>query len=359
MLDLSEKWIAVVNPGAGSGKTEHLWKRAMARMSERGIDFEIRVTERVLHAVELVRSAAEEGYRRFIAVGGDGTVNEVLGGIMAFVERSGRALEDFTLAVIPIGSGNDWIRSHNVPLDVEEAVDLLAEGSFALQDVFKAEAGSAGSSEVGFAVGTVGSEVVAPAVRYMANIGGIGYDSNICVTVNDWKEEGRRGSLYVKSLIYNFLRYKGTNVEVVCDGEVVHSGPTFTIAFGNGRYCGGGLVQVPLAQFDDGLIDVTVIPSYSKWYILSVLPKFFAGKILEIDGVIARKARSIVVRPLGSSPAGSVGSLGSASAQGRSSSSRRPLPDTPEVFEIDGEILGRLPLHLSVCPGQLRVLHKF
>ncbi len=352
MGDLSEKWIAVVNPKSGSGKTGHLWKKAMARLSEKGIDFEIRVTERVLHTVDLVRFAAEAGYRRFIAVGGDGTVNEVLGGIMVYVEKFRKALEDFTLAVIPIGSGNDWIRSHNVPLDVVGAVDLIAEGSFAMQDVFKAVAGSAASAgsevEVSDEVGSCGSEAVGFGVRYMANIGGIGYDSNICDTVNGWKEEGRRGSLYVKSLIYNFLRYKGTFVEVKCDGEVVHSGATFTIAFGNGRYCGGGLVQVPLARFDDGLIDVTIVPSYSKLRILSVLPKFFAGKILEIRGVISRKARSIVVRPLGSGA-----SLGSASAQGRS------LPDTPEVIEIDGEILGRLPLKLEVCPGQIRVLHKF
>ncbi|MCD8208380.1 MAG: diacylglycerol kinase family lipid kinase [Bacteroidales bacterium] len=352
MLELSEKWIAVVNPKSGSGKTGHLWERAKSLMAAQGVDFEIRVTERVLHAVELVRSAAEEGFRRFIAVGGDGTVNEVLGGIMAFVERSGRALEEFVLAAIPIGSGNDWVRSHNVPMDVDGTVELLAAGSFALQDVFKAEAGSAASA--GSEVRSGESEAVASAVRYMANIGGIGYDSNICDTVNGWKEEGRRGSLYVKSLIYNFLRYKGTAVEVECDGEVVHSGATFTIAFGNGRYCGGGLVQVPEARFDDGLIDVTIVPSYSKLRILSVLPKFFAGRILEIRGVIARKARSIVVRPLG------LGALhGSASAQGPALPSRRSLPDIPEVIEIDGEILGRLPLRLSVCPGRLRVLHKF
>ncbi len=338
MDELSEKWVAVVNPKSGSGKTGHLWERAKSLMSARGLDFEIRVTQHVMHAVELVRSAAEAGYRRFIAVGGDGTVHEVLGGIMAYVERAGEKLEDFVLAVIPIGSGNDWIRTHNVPLDVEVAVELIAEGSYALQDVFKAVAGS---SEVGSAAsggsgrqdGASGEASVSPAVSYMANIGGIGYDSNICDTVNRWKEAGRQGaSLYLKSLIYNFFRYKGTAVEVECDGEIVHSGATFTIAFGNGLYSGGGLMQVPEARFDDGLIDVTVVPRYSKWYILSKLPKFFAGGILKINGVIARKCRSVTVRPLG---------------------------PTPEVIEIDGEILGRLPLRLTVCHGQLRVLHKF
>ncbi len=386
MSDLSEKWVAVVNPKSGSGKTGHLWERAKARLEERRIDFEIRVTERILHAVELVRSAAEEGCRRFIAVGGDGPVHEVLGGIMAYVEKAGALLSDFVLAVIPIGSGNDWIRTHNVPRDVDAAVDLLAEGSFALQDVFKAEAGVAVGSSASASAETAvrrdgtsdeatGSAASAEtAVSYMVNIGGIGYDSNICDTVNRWKEAGRKGvSLYIKSLIYNFFRYKGTAVEVECDGEIVHSGATFTIAFGNGLYSGGGLMQVPEARYDDGLIDVTVIPRYSKWYILSKLPKFFAGGILDIKGVIARKAKSIVVRPLGSSSAGSAGLLGSvgsssagssapldsASAQGRSASSRCSLPDTPEVIEIDGEILGRLPLRLTVCPGQLRVLHKF
>ncbi len=354
MENESGKWLTVVNVHAGSGKTVHLWEKAKRLMAARGIDFLVRLTLHERHAAELAFDAAKMGCRKFIAVGGDGTVHEVLCGIMTFVERFRKKLEDYTLAVIPIGSGNDWIKTHNVPLDVDTAVDLIAAGSFAPQDVVRATVLCEGRGEVsggdggfdpdggsggdgGFdpdgGSGGDGSFRDDGRVAYMVNVGGIGYDARICDTVNRWKEVGRRGAaLYIKSLIFNFFHYKSMNVEVECDGEVVHRGPTFSIAFGNGLYSGGGFVQVPEAECDDGLLDVTVIPGFSKLRILREIPKLFARKILTIKGVVARKAKSVVVRPVASDR---------------------------EIMEVDGEIVGRVPVRLEVCGGLLRVLLRF
>ncbi|MCD8312535.1 MAG: hypothetical protein LUC24_00055 [Bacteroidales bacterium] len=371
MQDLSDNWIAVVNLHAGAGKTAHLWDRAKSLLVSRGINFECRETRRERHATDIVFNAAQQGYKRFIAVGGDGTVHETLGGIMSYVEAVGEDLSDFTLAVIPIGSGNDWIKTHNIPLDVEVAVGLIAADSFSMQDVvkatvlsendtaFAASAGSGAGSGFGMVgedsdksgVGSTGvsekvgydmagvtgtavdSRYARSEVSYMVNIGGIGYDSRICDTVNRWKEAGRHGSLlYLKSLFYNFFHYKFMNVDIECDGQKTYSGETFSIAFGNGKYSGNGLLQTPEAVFNDGLLEVTIIPRYSKLRILRELPKFFAGKILTINGVIAKKVRSVIVRPIAADR---------------------------ETCEIDGEIIGPVPVLLTVCPGQLRVLHQF
>ncbi len=354
MQDISEKWTAVVNVHAGSGRTIHLWEKAKSLMQSCGIDFVCRMTLHELHATEIAFEAAQRGCRKFIAVGGDGTVHEVLGGIMSYVEAAGAVLSEYTLAVIPIGSGNDWIRTHNIPSDVEKAGKLIARGSFSMQDVFKATvlpvddaafggtSGPAGEMQapVRQGGGTVAvAEARSDAVRlarsevsYMVNIGGIGYDSRICATVNRWKSAGRHGSLlYIKSLIYNFFHYKYMNVEIECDGQKAYSGETFSIAFGNGRYSGGGLPQTPEAVFNDGLLDVTIIPRYSKLRILREIPKLFAGRILSVDGIIARKVRSVIVRPTG--------------------------PER-EGVEIDGEIVGPVPVLISACPGQIRVLHQ-
>ncbi len=365
MRDSNEKWLAVVNVHAGSGRTAHLWKKAESLLHELGVDYDSRMTLHEGHATELAFNGAQRGIRSFIAVGGDGTIHEVLGGIMSYVEAVGDTLSDYALAVIPIGSGNDWIRSHNIPLDVETAVRLLSRGSFVMQDVFKAtilpqsdsafadkaDSGRAGyvgeadkkgySGEAGYVGEAEKKEYIGEAedgkyrkseVSYMANVGGVGYDSRVCETVNRWKSKGRHGSLlYIKSLICNFFHYSHMNVEIECDGELTFSGETYSIAFGNGRYSGGGIAQTPEAVFNDGLLEVTIIPRYSRLRILREIPKLFAGRILSVKGIIARKARSVIVRPIGTDR---------------------------EKVEIDGEIVGPVPVLIALCPGRLRVLHQ-
>ena len=193
-------WYAVVNPHAGTGKLLPKWKMAEDLMRCKGIDCRYMSTDCRFHATELTCSAAEEGFRRFIAVGGDGTAHEILDGIMHYISdvrlKGGSvSLSDFTLAVVPIGSGNDWIKSHHIPYDVGEVVDMISAGSFSGQDIVKVTSsvcdGSAGPG----------------GISYMINIGGAGLDAMICERVNRQKDRGKSGRLlYVNSLIYNLVR---------------------------------------------------------------------------------------------------------------------------------------------------------
>ena len=234
-------WFAVVNPHAGSGKTLSLWQKAETLIRQKQIPYEYRTTDCKFHATEMAYSAAKEGFRRFIAVGGDGTVHEVLDGIMHCIsdmslKGESVTLSDFTLAVIPIGSGNDWIKSHHVPYDVGEVVDMIANGNFSMQDIVKVSA----------------SDPVSGAERtrfsYMINIGGSGLDSRICERVNVQKDAGKSGKLlYVKSLIYNLIHSKIFSARVECDGKTIYRGKCLSIAFGIGKYSGGGFRQTPEA----------------------------------------------------------------------------------------------------------------
>ena len=124
------KWMAVVNVFAASKKAGSIWKSAAAMLEEAGVPFKARFTGGVLNATALSRKSAAEGYRDFIAVGGDGTIHDVLNGIGEYVASdTGVSFSDFTLAVIPVGSGNDWVKSVGVPCDMKEAVRLIAERS--------------------------------------------------------------------------------------------------------------------------------------------------------------------------------------------------------------------------------------
>ncbi len=320
MKNVQDIWLAVVNPHAGSGKTISEWGKAEGLLKAKGVAFECRRTGEGDNASMIAYRSAKAGYRKFIAVGGDGTVHDVLSGVMdAIGECPDAGLEDFTLAVVPIGSGNDWIRGHGIPHDTESVVELIVSGSFSTQDVVRVSLLESAEDE-----GCMSS-------TYMINVGGVGLDAMICERVNRQKAGGASGKmLYIKSLLYNLFHYSSIPMRVECDGMKVFEGPCYSIAFGIGKYSGGGMRQTPEAVMDDGLLDFTIIPSFSIFRIMREAYKLLNGKILTIKELIHGKARTVKVVPL-SSDAG--------------------------LVEVDGETLGALPVRLEVLPHQIRVLH--
>ena len=302
----------IVNPRAGSGKTMYEWLPAEHRLERSGIPFETALTDYRRHATALAYEAAANGYRRIYAVGGDGSAHEVFNGVCSWCRDSGTPTEEFTVGVVPIGSGNDWIKSFGVPNDVEEVVDLICHGSTARMDVI---------------------EVTCRAGKrlYMANIGGVGFDSHVCRRVNSQKESGKRGKLiYLNALRYTILNLKAIDVCLVADGNVVFSGPCLSLAFGNGRYSGSGMRQVPLAKTDDGLLDYTIIPKIGLGKILCELPRLYKGNLNESKHIIGGKCRVLQVVPMNE--------------------------DSDDIIELDGEIEGHLPLTMEVTGRMINVV---
>lgn len=329
MNDTSNTWFAIVNPHAGKGTALSQWQSASRMLDNAGVSHVESMTDCKLHAMEIAFRAAEDGYRRFIAVGGDGTLHEVLDGVVrsvvnASIEGRELSLSDFYLAVLPIGSGNDWIRSHNVPHDIASAVELISGGSFALQDVAKV------SSRPIMASSSSRPIQVVPC-SYMVNIGGVGLDARICERVNREKDHGKNGRLlYVNSLVYNLCHHKASRMRVECDGRTVYEGKVLSIAFGIGKYSGGGMRQTPEAVIDDGLIDYTVIPDISLVKILKEARRLFDGSLCKVREVVTGRCRSIKVTPLGG---------------------------PGELVEVDGEIVGNIPVSVEVMQQQINVLH--
>lgn len=327
MDEIEGKWFAVVNPHAGGGKTLAQWSKARRYLDLEGVSYEYETTECKYHASELAFNASKKGYRKFLAVGGDGTVHEVLCGIMNCIEDEHRngasvSLSDFSLAVIPIGSGNDWIRSHGVPRDICEVVKMISENRFVPQDVVK----------VSFPDNKGASGCVLNS-SYMINIGGIGLDSRVCDRVNRRKDKGESGKLlYVEALIHNLFKSHPMDVSIICDGSEVYDGSALSIAFGTGRYSGGGMLQTPDAVVDDGLLDVTVIPPFSLLRIAREAPKLFNGKLLSVKEIVRNKARCVEVVQKGG--------------------------EKTEMVELDGEIAGNVPVRFEVLDDKINVLHS-
>lgn len=331
-MDNSTIWLAVVNPHAGSGRTASEWKKAEQMLISRGIAFTCRMTDCRQHATEIACRAAEEGYRRFIAVGGDGTIHEVLGGIACAIGNArlngGKMdLFEFYLAVIPVGSGNDWIKAHGITHDTASVVGLIEKGSFALQDIAKV-------TVLEHSRGKEGGDMLVPGpYSYMVNIGGAGLDARVCDRVNYQKNHGKKGRmLYINSLVYNLVHGDIFNVSIECDGNVVYDGECLSVAFGIGQYSGGGLRQTPDAVTDDGLLDYTVIPPVSVMEMLKDGPRLFNGTFTKADFLVCGRCRSMTVYT---------------------------APGHTAPVEVDGEIVGALPVRIEILPQQINVLHAF
>lgn len=315
-------WFAVVNGYAGGGRAAARWVRAEAVLRSRGVNFRCGFAGSGSSASELACGAADGGFRKFIAVGGDGTVHDVLCGIMRSISAArgpAGALSpaEFYLAVIPAGSGNDWIRSHGVPCDPEAAASMIADGSFAPQDIVRVSCtGTGGAAEETF----------------MANIAGYGLDAGICDRVNAAKKKGKSGRLlYAAALVRTLFSFGHSRVKVICDGRSVYEGECLSMAFGTGRYSGGGMRQTPEALTGDGLTDVTIIPPLPLSRILSEGYKLFTGDILTIKEISSCRGASVTVLP----------------ADGGGG-----------LLEIDGEVAGTLPARFDVLPERINVLHQ-
>ncbi len=302
-------WIAVINPNAGGGKVAREWPVLSNLLKDKGFVFEEMFTTHRYHAVELVIYALKRGFRNFISVGGDGTLHEVVNGIFYQKEVP---VDEVTLAVLPAGSANDWTRMYKIPKDYDRAVDTIIEGRTVRQDIARIEYSQAGVRNS----------------RYMVNVAGIGLDANICYRCNIAKNKGDSGEMaYVKAAFKALLGRTCTPAKVVVDGRSFFSGKMFSVAFGIGKYSGGGMMQVPDAVADDGLVNVMVAAEVSKIKFLLLFKSLFKGiiyKVKEVSHIMAKRVTVITRRP--------------------------------DRVEIDGEVVGTTPMTLEVIPQALRVV---
>ncbi len=318
-MNISDKkdiWLVVVNVFAASKKAGSVWKKAAVMLEEAGVPYKAMFTGGADNAIAISRKACAMGYRKFLAVGGDGTVHDVLNGIAEHVyapDTTDVSISDITLGVLPVGSGNDWVKSTGVPCDIRSAVEVIAEGRTGLQDMVRVKVGDT--------------------VSYMANIGGIGLDARVCEIVNLKKEQGRRGKqLYVSALLYCIRHRVPVRAKVICDGKEIFNGKYLSLGFGVGKYSGGGMRQTPLAELGDGLLDVTVIPDIPLWIIAKEVPKLFTGTFHKVSVLTLAKCRSISIIPECQADA--------------------------EPVEVDGEVIGRGHTTMEVLPEQIKVIMK-
>ena len=265
-----EKWLMIVNPASASSTNQGKWKECVELLAEGGLEIVQKMTQKPSHAIDLAREAAGEGFRKFIAVGGDGTIHEVMTGLLRFAEAAGVDMGEFTLAVLPYGTGNDWIRTSLVPSDITEAAGCILRGKVAREDVVR----------LSFDGG----------VFCMANVCGVGMDADICYFTNKLKRKGHRGGILYKLVApYCILTKKRRQVRVECDGECVYEGRLFSAVIGNGIYRGGGVRQNEDGGcWSDGVLELSVMGGVSHVRAFFLMIHALKGDFPQQKGIVSR-----------------------------------------------------------------------
>lgn len=303
-----QDWLFIVNPNAGSRKGIRDWNIIEEEIQKLKIKSKVCFTEYKSHAIKIVKKYANLGYRRFVAVGGDGTINEIINGIFSF---SSDLVDEYTVGTIPIGTGNDWCRMFNVPSNYAEAVRVIANGKTMLQDVGIVEFEEAGDIKE----------------RYFANVAGLGFDAIVLKKANEEKEKGKFGKLpYFKNLFTNLLKFSYLPTELNYNNESKKV-DLFSMNLGICKYSGNGMMQVPNAIADDGLFDVTVIKKMSKLEVLQNIKNLYNGSFIKNRNVETYRTSEMKIN-------------GTDKLQ----------------LEVDGEYIGQAPFSFKILPKALRIV---
>lgn len=295
----------IVNPVAGNGRGAKLWPRLRDELHAEGAEFDHVLTERRDQATELARQAVADGCRLIVAVGGDGTMHEVVNGLVT----EGEVAEGVVLGVIPCGTGADFARTVGLVREPLAAVRRLLHGSDRRIDL-----------------GVIrcwreGREIV----EYFPNAAGLGFDGEVAERVNRRSKAGGGTIPYLFSLVLTLITYENKPVTIALDDRTLQMRVNAIVA-ANGRYFGGGMQIAPDATPDDGLFDVIIIGDTTKLEFLLQVPRVYGGTHLQHPKVDAYRSSTVHVE-----------------------SEKRM------ILQADGEYVGEAPATFRLLPRALTV----
>lgn len=275
------RYYVILNPVAGKGNGLRMRPRIEANLAKLGLDYTLVLTERPEHATELAGQALKAGYDVIVAAGGDGTVNEVLNGIMS----AGESKKNSTvLAVLPVGRGNDFAFSMGIPTDLDASCELLAH-----------------DPQMKIDVGRVVSERY-PEGLYFGNGVGMGFDAMVGFVAAKMRISGMLSYL-VAAVKTMFIYYKTPLVELSLDGKPTRI-PALMICMMNGRRLGGSFMMTPDARPDDGEFDLCIVREVPRRQMPGLMGLVMKGTQATHPAVTTARAKAITLKAIhGSLPA--------------------------------------------------------
>ncbi|MYB53260.1 MAG: diacylglycerol kinase family lipid kinase [Acidobacteriia bacterium] len=297
----------ILNPKAGSGRSLRTWPRLQPLLEGRLGPVEALFTEAPGHATELARGALESGADLVVAIGGDGTLNEVVNGFLT----DGRAVsEQAAVALLPLGTGGDFKRSAALPEISDEVIKEIAERELRRVDVCLARFHSYDGK---------------PLERYFVNGAGFGLGGEVAISAkNNFLTRYSGTGAFLWATAVSFLTYRARTVRLAFDEGTALETSIMEVALGNGQSQGGGMQVCPRARLDSGSVDVSVIRKAGFFEFLAALPYLYSGRIYSHPKCDFFRARRVVAES-----------------------------DEEVSIQVDGEAVGTLPLEVETVPGAI------
>jgi diacylglycerol kinase (ATP) len=293
-------WYIVVNPASGAGRAARLRPRLVAALERAGVAHRCVESAGPGDTERLVAGAVRAGSRRLLAVGGDGTFNELVNGLFA----SGIPPRECLVAVAAGGTGNDWARAMGIPDEPGSLAACLARAA-------------SRPADVGIAVDAAGRRAA------FHNVAGAGIDAEV---IRLTPRRGPRAAAYLYGLARALARFRAPRFELVVDGRAT-AGDFLLVLAAIGPRCGGGMRLAPAARPDDGWLDLLTLEPMGPVRAIARLPKLFDGRLARDPAFRTVRCRALTIAAV-----------------------------PPCGVELDGQPFGWTPVALSILPGALAVL---
>ena len=293
----------IVNPAAGHGRAGARWAKAHELAKRIYPGLELARTDRPGHGRELSRAACESGVELIVAVGGDGTVGEIVDGYLSVPDAARR---NSVIATFPAGSGCDFANHMGIPREPEAWAKAFEAGQRTRLDAGRATFRGADG---------------APRSRHFLNVAALGIPGDVAVTV------ARRGKFLGGTLTYlvegalAVMTARARSVRLVVDGVAEPAARYHLVAAANTSTFGGGMKLAPGADAQDGLLDLITIADMSRARLMTLLPKAYSGGHVGLPGVALRRAKRIEIHC-----------------------------DAPMPLNLDGDADGAAPVVLEAMP---------
>lgn len=291
----------IVNKISGNGRALKIWEQIEKKLKEKNVYYCVRFTQKSKHATLLVQELIrKENVTVVVAVGGDGTIHEVINGLVG---------TNIPIGIIPAGSGNDFSRGLGIPLKHDDALERILSGKPQIIDI-----------------GNINS-------TYFCTVAGIGFDGEVAQTTNvsiykkicNFIWMGKIS--YIISALLVLIRYKPMNISIMIDKKLYKIPKVWLIAVANLPFYGGGLVICPKAESNDGLFDICIVQEMSKWEFLCVFPLVFKGNHTSSPSIRIIKGKELEI-----------------------------YSPVPLLIHGDGEVIGQTPARIRIEPCSLYVM---
>ncbi len=300
----------IVNPASGNGRGAKRLPQFAAKFRSAGYTCNVEYTTGPGDASRLAAEFARAGAHTILAIGGDGTANEIINGL---IEGDQPVNPNTRLALVPCGTGKDLSRSLGT-LNVDQTLQAIKSNEEATIDVARMSFIDAATRE--------------PVTRYFANVADVGFGADVANRTNSAGKAFGATIPYLVNIFKTVAAFQGSRITVEVDGELFFEGDSLMVVFANGRFHAGGMRLAPDASLQDGLLDVYILEKVGRAKLIgSLLPRVYIGKHGGQAGVHYLRGKQVKVET-----------------------------DEPLLVEMDGEQPGKSPVSVAVVPGVLKVI---